>query len=263
MRTIGLIGFGSIGSHVAAAIDRGEAGNTTLRSVLVREPARIARAVEALGAYATDSKGHFAEDIDLVVECAGHEAVREHAEWILATGCDLVVLSAGAFADEGLLERVLLAARTAGKQVLIPSGAIAGLDALGAAAIGGLDRVTHVVTKPPRAFSKAQLGTIDASRRSLLFSGSAGEGVRLFPENVNVAAAVSLAGLGFEKTRLEVFSDPTVTRNTHDVEAAGVFGRLRVTMENEPSENPKTGRIVAMSVVKVLRNMSAPLVVGA
>jgi len=263
MRNVGLIGFGSIGARVAAAIARGDAGGTILRCVLVREPSRHTGTMHAHKFTLTESRDRFIEGLDLVVECAGHQAVRDHAEWILSKGCDLVVLSAGAFADHNLLDRVVAAATAAGKRVVIPSGAIAGLDGLGAAALGRITYVTHVVRKPPRAFSDAQLANADRSQRTLLFSGRSQEGVGLFPENVNVAAAVSLAGIGFQRTQLDVVSDPTVTMNTHEIDAAGEFGRLRVTMENNPSENPKTGTIVAMSVIKVLRQMSAPLVVGA
>jgi aspartate dehydrogenase len=96
----------------------------------------------------------------------------------------------------------------------------------------------------------------------LLYEGPARAGVALFPQNVNVAAALALAGVGLDATAMRVYADPTVTHNTHEVRARGAFGQVSLTLQNVPSENPKTGRIVAMSVLKALRNRVAPLVVG-
>jgi aspartate dehydrogenase len=144
----------------------------------------------------------------------------------------------------------------------VASGAIGGLDAIASAAIGVLDRVTHTTRKPARALLDAdEAAQLTAPRE--LFRGTAREGALRFPENINVAAAVSLAGLGLDRTTVCVVADPSLARNTHEVVAEGTFGELRFEIRGIPTEdNPRTGRIVAMSVVHTLRRLNAPLVIG-
>lgn len=261
---LGLIGYGAIGRPLAAAVLAGAAGPVRLAAVLVREPARHTPAPE--GAVLTDDPAEFLRrPLDLVVEAAGHAALRAHGEAVLAAGCDLMVVSVGAFADDALLERLLAAARRAGRQILVPSGAIAGLDVISAAAVGGLDEVRITTRKPPAAWrgTPGEAQALAASEPALLFEGPAREGVVLFPQNVNVAAALALAGVGLDATRMRVYADPTVTHNTHEVYARGAFGEVHLTLRNVPTpENPKTGRIVVMSVLKAVRNRRAALVVG-
>lgn len=265
MVNVGLIGFGTIGQGIAEQIRQGHAGATRLCSVLVRDASRVPQDVAAAHGFTvtTDLAAFLAGDIDVVVEAAGHQAVQQYAEPVLTAGKDFMVISVGAFADDGFFQQVQQTASQVGRRVLVPSGAIGALDAISAGALGAIDEVCHTVRKPPRAFTADQLqGPPPTTEPRLLFEGAAREGVQRFPENVNVAAAVSLAGIGLERTRLRVFADPTVVRNTHEVEVRGYFGQLRLVMENIPSENPKTGRIVALSVAKALRNLSAPVVVG-
>lgn len=267
---VGLIGHGTIGRRVAEAVLTGHAGATRLVALLVRDPARIPPGSPVTGRESvrvlTDGPAFLACETDLVVEVGGHAALRQYAEAVLRAGKDLMTLSAGAFADAAFHERIRRLAQDLGRQVIIPSGAIAGLDAISAAALGEVEAVTHTTRKPPRAFTPEQLAASPHARTGgarVLYDGPARDGVGRFPENVNVAAAVSLAGIGLDRTRLRVIADPAVERNTHEVEVRGWFGQLRVVIENTPSENPKTGRLVALSVVKALRDRSAPLVVGA
>lgn len=261
---VAIIGFGTIGRSVAHAIWDGTAGDTVLRAVLVRNPATIdASALKAHGTrLVTDLTEVLREDVDLVVEAGGHAALRASAEQVLGAGKDLMTVSVGAFADEAFRQRVEEVAKRTGCQVLVPSGAIAGLDAIGAAALAPIEEVIHTTRKHPRAFTAAQLSGPEPAEARLLFDGAASDGVQRFPENVNVAAAVSLAGIGLARTRLRVYADPAVQRNTHVVEVRGAFGKLRIEMENIPTENPKTGRIVALSIAKALRNRRGPFVVG-
>lgn len=260
---VGLIGLGHVGLEVAKAIAAGEAGGCRLAGALVRRPAAVHPDAAALGMPIVSSLEElFATEPVVVVELAGHEGLRAHGEAVLRSGRDLVTISVGALADAGLRERILAAARESGRQVLVPSGAIAGLDAIGAAALGGLDTVVHTTRKPVAAFTEAQLGGPRPSEATELFDGPAAEGVLRFPENVNVAAAVSLAGIGFDRTRLRVIADPAISRNRHEVDVAGYFGTLRIEIENIPTANPKTGRIVSLSVVKALRDLTAPIVLG-
>jgi aspartate dehydrogenase len=150
---------------------------------------------------------------------------------------------------------------------MVPSGAIGGLDAISAGAVGGLDEVTIRTRKPPAAWKGTAAETqVDLDRVTepvLLYSGTAREAAKLYPQNVNVQAALALAGVGMDATRSEVYADPGVRYNTHEIVARGAFGEIRVSIGNVPSEaSPKTGRIVAMSMVKAIRNLTAPFVVG-
>ena len=261
---VGIIGLGQVGGEVARGIAAGRAGEgTTIGAALVRRPGAVGEDLRGLGFPITADRATFlGPDLDLVVELAGHAGLQEHGEAVLRSGRSLVTISVGALADPALHDRLLAAARESGRQVLVPSGAIAGLDAIAAAAMGGLDAVTHTTRKPVRAFTDEQLGGRRPTEATLLFDGPAAEGVLRYPENVNVAAAVSLAGIGLERTRLRVFADPAVDRNQHQVDVEGWFGRLRIEIENIPSSNPKTGRIVALSVLKAIRDLSAPISLG-
>ncbi len=263
---VGLIGYGSIGRTLGRAISSGEAGRCELAAVLVRRPDRVTDDDQSRPrCLVTCDPGDFlATRMDLVVEVAGHGAVRAYAEDVLRKGKDLLVISVGAFADAGFHQRVERAAHDHGARLLLATGAIAGLDAISAAAVGGLDAVTHSIRKPPPGLlPPAEAAAVERSGEPReLYSGPAREAALRFPENVNVAAAVSLAGLGFDRTTVRVVADPTVIRNTHEVEARGAFGELRVLLQNIPSDNPKTGRLTAMSMVKALRNLTASVVVG-
>jgi aspartate dehydrogenase len=216
------------------------------------------------GLVTTDREQFLAEPLDLVVELAGQEAVQQHAEAVLQAGKDLLIISVGALGDDALYDRLLRAAEASGARLLLPSGAIGGLDAVSSAAVGGLDEVTITTRKPPAALqTDTERDAWLASAQDapvLLYEGAAREAVRLFPANVNVSAALSLAGVGFDRTQIRIYADPTVTRNTHEVHARGWFGELRFTIMNVPTENPKTGRITALSVLKAIRNLQAPVV---
>jgi len=176
-------------------------------------------------------------------------------------------VSAGALLDHpGLVER----ARRRGARILVPSGAILGLDAVRAAAEGEIASVTMITRKPPAGLAGAPyLADNEISLEGLeaplkVFEGSAREGARGFPANLNVAAALSLAGIGPERTRLEIWADPGLSRNSHRIRVEADSARFEMSIENEPSDdNPRTGRITALSVIACLRALAAPLVVGA
>jgi aspartate dehydrogenase len=199
---------------------------------------------------------------EVVVELGGHAALREHGPAVLRAGTELNMLSVGALADPALEQSIVEAARAGGTRAVVLSGGIGALDAIAAARVGGLESVTHTVRKPAATL----LGATEAhgmTEARELFCGTAREGVLLFPESINVAAAVSLAGLGLDGTQVRVIADPAVKRNRHEVVCEGAFGRLRFEIENVPSEgNPKTGRLVAMSVLHALRKRKAPIAIG-
>ncbi len=265
---IGLIGFGAIGRAVAEAVLRGAAGDTAITAALVRDLSRHREDASRYPWGFTDAADDFlALPMDLVVEVAGHEALRGYAERSLLSGRDYLTVSVGAFADDSLLTAVREAALSSGRRVLIPSGAIGGLDAVSAGAVGGLEEVTITTRKPPAAWKGTvaeRTVDLDAVREPVcLYEGGAREAAALYPQNVNVQAALGLAGIGLDKTRSRIYADPTVRHNTHEILARGAFGEVRMTIGNIPSdESPKTGRITAMSVIKALRNLTAPVVVG-
>ncbi len=265
--TAALIGFGAVGGAVARMIAEGLAGTATLVAVVVREPGRHDADGARLGIpFLTDVADLIALRPDVVLEAGGHDAFRQHVPALLAAGIDVIALSVGVLADEALLAEVERAAASGGSRLRIPSGAIAALDAIAAAAVGGLDRVVHSVRKPPHSLLDGDeaAAVVLAGEPRVLYTGPARAAAKQFPANVNVVAAVSLAGIGFDRTEVRVIADPTVSHNTHEVEVEGDFGRLHVRIENIPSdENPKTGRIVAFSLVRALRGLSETVIVGA
>jgi aspartate dehydrogenase len=264
--TAALIGFGAVGAAVARMVGEGAAGPATLVAVVVRDPQRHAAAQARLGIpFVSDLAAVVVLRPDVVLESGGHDAFRQHVPPLLAAGIDVIALSVGVLADADLLAEVERAAASGGSRLRIPSGAIAALDAISAAAVGDLARVVHSVRKPPHSLLDADEAeaVVRSGEPRTLYAGPARAAARLFPANVNVVAAVSLAGIGFDRTEVRVIADPTVTHNTHEVQVEGEFGRLQVRIENIPSdENPKSGRIVAMSLVRALRALSEPVVAG-
>ena len=199
-----------------------------------------------------------------VVEAASHDAVREHLVGILEAGVSVVVLSAGALADDPLRTAAEEAARRSGALLYVPSGGIGGLDALKAACVAGVDSVSIRVAKPPAAWRN--IPYVDALRLDLdtlreprvLYDGTAREGVPHFPQNVNIAAVLSLAGIGFDRTRLEVVADPALSRNTHTIRVSGKSGNFTVVLENVPSpDNPKTAWLACYSALAALQSLSS------
>ncbi|MEM2250417.1 MAG: aspartate dehydrogenase, partial [Candidatus Bathyarchaeia archaeon] len=208
------------------------------------------------------------DDVKLVVEAASQEAVKAFAVDVLKAGKDLMIMSVGALVDSGVLSEISRTARENGGKVYIPSGAVAGLDGLKASAIGKIESVTLTTRKPVEGlmdnpyFMEKTGGKVE--KPTLVYEGPAREACRLFPANVNVAATLSLAGIGAEKTVVRVVADPTISRNIHEIEVKGDFGELRVHVENVPSaENPKTSFLAALSAIATLKRLTEPIVVGA
>lgn len=214
--------------------------------------------------YAMGAKALLAHRPDTVLEAASHEAVREHLVPTLEAGISVIVLSAGALADDRLRKAAEDAAQRTGALLNVPSGGIGGLDALKGACEAGVDSVTIQVAKPPGAWKgiayvEAREVDLDALREPLtLFEGPAREGVPHFPQNVNIAAVLSLAGIGFERTRLKVVADPMLTRNTHTIRVDGRSGRINIVLENVPAPgNPKTAWLACYSALAAIRSLGA------
>jgi aspartate dehydrogenase len=269
---VALIGIGSIGGYLLARIREGVAGQIDVvgLSDVPATEARLAQLAGEVGcAWSTDALDLLAAGPDLFVEAASQQAARQYAIPLLERGVDLLLMSVGALADPDYYAQVSAAASRAGRRVYLPSGAIGGLDALRSARVEGLEDVTLVTTKPPRALAGAPFFDqfpidLDAvTERTVIFDGVARDGVRLFPSNVNVAAALSLAGLGADRTRMQVVADPASTRNVHEVVARGAFGEMRLSLNNVPSPaNPKTSFLACLSPLATLRRLADPIQLG-
>ena len=208
-------------------------------------------------------------EAELVIEAASVAAARELLIPALRSGKDVLLLSVGALADVEFLREVEEAARKNKRRVHIPSGAVGALDALKSAREAELGEVKLVSTKHPKALEGAPylaergISLASLRERKVVFSGSASEAIAGFPANANVAIAVSLAGVGVERTRVEIVADPEARRNMHEVFARGSFGELYFRVENLPSpENPRTSHLAALSAIATLRRLAAPLQVG-
>jgi len=204
---------------------------------------------------------------DVVVECAGHAAVATLGPGVLRSGSDLMLASVGALAQPEVEQALRESATSSGAKILIPSGAIGALDALASARISGLTRVVYRGTKPPQAWRgaipEAVLERCSRSDSVQIFAGTAREAALRFPRNANVAAAVALAGLGFDATTVELMSQRTLTANQHEVMAEGAFGSCHLVMRARVSSaNPRTSMLAAGSLAKCLLNRRALLSLG-
>jgi aspartate dehydrogenase len=266
VQLVAIAGFGAIGKVVAEALDRGIDG-LSLAAVSARD---TARAEGGMAGFAhrvpVVPLARLADAADIVVECAPAILLREIAEPALAAGRTLVVLSCGALLDN--LDLIELARRQGGR-ILVPTGALLGLDAVQAAAEGVISRIHMITRKPPGGLEGApylvehQIRVAGLTQALCVFTGSAREAARGFPANVNVAAALALAGIGPDKTTIEIWADPAVDRNIHRIEVEADAARLTLQIENVPSlENPKTGRLTPLSVIALLRKLTSPLAIG-
>jgi aspartate dehydrogenase len=266
MATVALIGYGGIARDVVSALRETASGDQVVGALC--RPGRSAAAATALPGIDIVEvlPALLAREPAVVAEVAGQQAVAEHGAAVLRGGFDLLVISIGALAETKLLERLKTAAREGGSRLLLPAGAIGGLDAIAAMRVGGLNAVCYRSRKPPAAWrgspaeKVADLDRLNAP--TVLYRGTAGEAALLYPQNANVAAAVALAGLGFEKTQVELVADPDAPGNVHEIEAEGVAGRFAIQLQGRPSRtNPKTSALAALSVARALLNLDATIVI--
>lgn len=267
MLKIAMIGCGAIGAGVLELL-RGDADLAVAAVVLPPGAHGEVRAAVAKFAPQARVVGRIDEvdGIDLVVECAGHSAIEEHVLPALQRGIPCMVASVGALAAPGMAQRLEQAAQQGGTQVQLLSGAIGGIDAISAARVGGLDSVVYTGRKPPHAW-KGTPAERDIDLEALaqpycIFDGNAEDAARLYPKNANVAATLSLAGLGLQRTKVRLYADPSVNENVHHVEARGAFGSLELTMRGKPlAANPKTSALTVYSVVRALANRGRALAI--
>lgn len=266
-KSVGIAGLGAVGMACVRELEAGIEG-LSLGAVSARDLERAKDRVLACTAHSVPvvPAEALAEHAEIIVECAPASAFRQIAEPCLRKGKTLVAISVGALLDAWDLVEL---ARQSGGRIILPTGALLGLDAVQAAARGHIERVTMVTTKPPSGLAGAPHlvdNNIDLSALTeprLVFKGTAREGARAFPANVNVAAALGLAGVGPDKTELEVWADPDIRRNRHRIVVESDSANMEFVIENVPSDaNPRTGKIVAQSVLATLEKLVSPLAVG-
>lgn len=264
---VAIAGLGAIGLKVARALDEGRLAGLSLAAVSARD---VEKAKRTLGGFKSPVPVVALETLpamaDVVVECIPAAHFKTIAEATVAAGKIFMPLSVGQMlANMHLADR----AKETGARILVPSGALLGLDGVRAAAEGTVHSVSIITRKPPGGLKGAPLLvekglSMDDVRAPLqVFAGSAREAIKGFPANVNVAVALSLAGIGPDRTRVEIWADPTVTRNTHTIEVRSEVSDFTIQIAGVPSEeNPATGKLTPLSVIAALRRLSAPMVVG-
>jgi|SRR5581483_941289 len=251
MLRVGLIGFGAIGRGVAEFVD--PASPIRLVGAMVRSSRKHLTSLPLTESF----EELLALRPDVVAEAAGHDALRRYGPTCLRAGVPLAVLSVGALADEAFEREIREAARDGGAVATVVSGAVGGLDLIASAAIGELTTVRHTITKPPKTLG------LNECDRGEVFHGSAREAAKQYPQNANVAAAVALAGIGLDRTRVVVQADPSADRNRHQIEISGEFGDAKLTIAGRPSAaNPATGALVAMSLKHHLEKRTSSIVIG-
>jgi aspartate dehydrogenase len=263
--TVGIAGLGAVGLGVARRLEMGIPG-LVLAAVAVRDPEKARRNLpDPGGRLAIVAAEALAQSCDIVIECLPPALFRAVAIPAIDAGKIFMPLSVGRLLENwDLVER----AKASGARILAPTGALLGLDAVRAAAEGTIHSVKMITRKPPDGLDGAPylvehgISLEGLKEPKKIFDGTAREGARGFPANVNVAAALSLAGIGPDRTQLEIWADPTITRNTHRIEVDADTARFSMTIEGIPSENPRTGRIVPLSVIAALRGLVTELKVG-
>jgi aspartate dehydrogenase len=265
MKSIGIVGCGAIGrallnAHAAGKLNLRIAGVTSRTEASARE---FLASLRSPPAYLSQSE--LIAAADLLVEAAGGGVVAGLAKEVFAAGKDLMVISVGALLDH---PEVIETSRRTGCRLYVPSGAIAGLDGIKSACVGQIDHVTMTTRKPPNGLEGAPhlvkqcISLAGLTEEKEVFSGTAREACIGFPANVNVSAAVSLAGIGPDRTRIRILAVPGLKRNCHDIEIEGEFGRLQIHIENVPSENPKTGKLTALSIIRAVQDVVDPVRIG-
>lgn len=262
--SIVLIGWGAIGHRVAALLaERG--GSARIVAVAVHDPDIVREGLPEGAALISAPEALAGISATLAVEAAGRSSVMAWGQAALGAGMDFAVSSTSAFVVPGALEALTDLAAAQGRQVLIPPGALGGIDALASASRLGLSRVEHRIIKPSgswvgtRAEALCDLMTLTAP--FTFFQGAARDAADAFPQNANVAVISSLAGLGLEKTHVALVADPAAKLNRHEIRAVGDFGELEIVLSNRPlANNLKSSEMTALNLVRLIENRTASLV---
>ncbi len=241
---VGLIGNGALAgrivAHLAAARVPVEIAGVLVRSL---------DGVQGEAPFVDSIDAFLERRPDVAIECAGQAALGEYAERVLTQGVDLVPASVGALVDQGLLAAVMRAAVAGGASVRLPSGAIPGIDGLVAARHVGIDSVLYRGTVPPQGLEGVE--PVQGQDKVLAFRGTAREAVSRFPKNVNLTGTIALAGIGFDRTLVEVWVDPGAKTNLHELHAEGAFGKFSVSISGvRITPGSPSSRLVAGSLVQ-------------
>lgn len=263
-KRVGLLGCGTIGSQLAISVDSDKIVNASLVALfdVAKDNLQNLKSKLYSSPEAYSDFGRFlASSTDIVVEAASQDAVRSFGKSILEEGKDMMVMSVGALADGTFLSELLQTAAKKGCRIYVPTGAIAGMDAIRSVR-HLLDSVTLTTTKNPKAlagapfFETSKIKIDDIAKSTVIYEGAAAEAVRAFPANVNVAAVLSLAGIGVDKTKVKIVADPQATMNRHEIAATGSFGEIIIMVSNVPSPgNPKTSFLAVLSAIECLRSI--------
>ena len=253
---VGIIGCGAIGTDVALAADlMKEISKIYLYDINITASKKLQRRLKKAQIKPVNE---FLDDVDFVFEAASQDAVSEYSSDILTAGKDLIIMSVGSLFNNKFKKKIEKIAQEKGCKIYIPAGAICGIDGVISASIDTIDEVTLVTTKPPASLGKK------FNKRTIVFDGNARHAVKKFPSNINVAASLSLAGVGFDKTKVRIVADPVVTRISHRILAHGKFGRLRAEVENMPNpKNPKSSYMASLSAIATLKKIVNPIQIGA
>lgn len=258
---IGILGCGAIGQGLALAVDSGIIRETRLIAVFDQDLQKADSLVQTLNGNpkTVDSFEDFiaSEGLSLVVEAASQKAVRQYGKAVIDHSKHLMIMSTGALLDKNLFSDLSHLAQTTGLQIFVPSGAVGGIDAIRASR-HELYEVVLTTRKPPESLADTDTGSRESLKKldsaTVIFEGNALEAVQRFPFNINVAATISLAGIGPEKTRVRIIADPYALGNIHEIYAAGRSGVMTFVMENVPHpDNPMTSHLAVLSAIEALR----------
>jgi aspartate dehydrogenase len=266
-KKVAVIGYGSIGKEIIAATEKGEIPNAKIVALFDKE-ARVIHSLEN-----DDTEFHlftnFDEfynspiysDLDVIIECASKDAVRDYGKKIIESRKDVIILSVGAFSDKQYLTELQNLSNLNKTRILIPTGAIAGLDSIRSVK-KYLDSLTITTTKHPKSlvgapyFKSSKIKLDEISEKTLLYEGNAITAIEYFPANVNVAVSIALAGIGLEKTQVRIIADPMISVNKHEILGKGSFGEILIIVQNIPSPaNPRTSYLASLSAIECLRSL--------
>lgn len=269
--SVGILGSGTIGRYVLDAIVNGEVENASVEVVCGRsDKSRGKDRVQSLNIpWITDAKELLNYGLDVVVEAASHDALEKYGHMILGSGISLIPMSLGALVDGELLDSLIRVAEENNSVLYVPSGGIGALDAIQAAKCSHINKVTMTTRKPPQAWKGIEVvEAMDIDLDTLtepvtLFEGTAGDCVKDYPQNINIAAALSLAGIGFDKTIIKMVADPNTKSNTHEIHVSAESGNIDVRLENVPMvENPKTALLACLSAVAAIKRFKSCYHIG-
>ncbi len=266
-KRVGIIGYGSIGKEIIAATRRYEIPNARVVALFDKESTVFNSVDHDTGELHLFSdfdefyNSKIYSNIDIIIECASKGAVKEYGKKIIESKKDLIVLSVGAFSDEDYLREMQNLSNLNNTRILIPTGAIAGLDSIRSVK-KYLNTLTIVTTKNPKSlvgapyFKSSKIRIDEISKETVLFEGNAIDAIELFPANVNVAVSIALAGIGLVKTQVKIVADPTLSVNKHEIVGEGTFGKIHIVVQNIPSpSNPRTSYLASLSAIECLRGL--------